>query len=74
MNKKETGLVIYGFFLISYFGLSILSFWSNPIQSWIWFLDTSLVIGVVVGGFILYAIYVIKSQKQHIQSKGSITP
>ena len=69
LSKKEFGLVVYGFLLIAYFGLSILSFWSNPIQSWIWFFDASVIIGGLVGGFVLYAIYVIKTDKrvpQHV--------
>lgn len=66
MNKKEIGVLVYGFFMIGYFGLSMLSFWADPIISSVWYMDSSVIIVPLVVGFMAYAWYVMREPKQAV--------
>ena len=53
----EAVLIVYGLGMISFFGLSLLSFMSNPLASAVWFLDGFALLVMLVGGFFALAAY-----------------
>lgn len=64
MRKREIGLVIYGMFLIAYFSLSIMAFMASPL-SWVFdFIDGFSLLVVLVAGFILYSVWVIRKDNK----------
>jgi hypothetical protein len=64
LNKKEVGLVVYGLFLISYFGLGFMAFMADPIQAQIDFETGLPAIMFVVFGFIAYSVLFIHYNKK----------
>ena len=66
MNKKEIGLIIYGFYIIGYFGLSLLAFMADPITTRMNEITAFPIVMATVIGFIVYSILFIRYQKKEI--------
>ena len=61
---KEIFLTVYGIGLISFFGLSFLSFMSDPITSAGWIVDGFTLMSILVAGFFISAYWWMRNNKK----------
>lgn len=65
MRWVELGLLVYGFTMIGFFGLSLMAFLGNPISAALDFNAASGLIATIVGGFLLLVLYYYMTERKH---------